>query len=109
MGKGKEVNKRCAVKVFLRILELSLKGSSGIHWITCLPATPGERQPDWVKPTSGPVNSGQCVQLALIQGKKSREVQRGRLSQKADFREQVCVCVCSGVAGGKRGQQRNMG
>lgn len=39
----------------LRALELSLKGSSGIHWITCLPATPGERQPVWLKTASGPI------------------------------------------------------
>lgn len=35
-GKGKEANKRCVVKAFLRALVLCLKGGSGICWITCL-------------------------------------------------------------------------
>lgn len=35
-GKGKEANRRCAVKAFLRALELCLKASSGICWVTCL-------------------------------------------------------------------------
>lgn len=100
-GKGKEANKRCAVKAFLRALELCLKGDSGICWLTCLSLSYPRIDASWIvihqflaylwlKPASGPVNSPVFPGCPVPRKKTLR--QKG----KADFREQS-------------GQQRNMG